>query len=254
MPELPFRALFDGPPRYRAETPWGPIEASALTLIAAAAPTFIALPIIIFLLAGSGGLETGAQQLSLSSPLLLGAMVATQLASIGLIWLLAGRANMRPDTLQFRQPPLSLAGCLGAGLLIVAATSVLELALYYSGKFDPFGETRMLLDGLNSDYWWAMLIAAVVLAPIWEELAFRGFLLTALAKTRLGIVGGGLITNTAWTAMHMQYSAAGMASVFLAGLVLTWIMWRTSSIRACIVAHGVVNAASMAFLATYAPV
>lgn len=253
MPELPFRALFDGPARYRALTPWGPIEASALTLIAAVGPAFVALPLVLFVLASTGNLQPGTQEVTLASPLILAVMAATQVASMSLIWVLAGRADMRPDTLQYRQPPLSLAGSFGAGLLIVAITSALELALYASGRFDPFTETRTLLDGLRSDYWWGMLIVAVILAPIWEELAFRGFLLTALAKTRLGFVGAGLVSNLAWTAMHMQYSPAGMASVFVAGLVLTWLMWRTASIRACIVAHSVVNATSMAFLAAYAP-
>ena len=253
MQELPFHALVSGPARYRAVTPWGPIEASALTLIAAVGPSFVALPLILFVLASGGGLATGSHKISLDQPLVLAVMAATQMASIALLWALAGRANMRPDVLQFRQPPLSWIGAIGAGLVIVVVTSLLELALYASGRFDPFGETRMLLDGLRSDYWWVMLIVAVILAPIWEELAFRGFLLTALAKTRLGIVGAGLISNSAWTAMHMQYSPAGMASVFLAGIVLTWIMWRTASIRACIVAHAIVNATSMAFLATYAP-
>lgn len=252
MNDLPTRALFVGPARYRAETPWGPIEASALTLVAALGPSVLALPILLLVRAWTG--DTGPNvSMSLDSPLVLGVMAATQLASIALLWLLAGRAGMRADTLQFRPPPLNWLGAAGAGLIIVAVTGVLELALYAMGQFDPFRETRMMLDGLRSDYWLGLLVVAVILAPVWEELAFRGFLLTALAKTRLGIVGGGLITNVAWTTMHLQYSPAGLASVFTAGLLLTWIMWRTASIRACIVAHSVVNACSMAFLATYAP-
>jgi membrane protease YdiL (CAAX protease family) len=252
--EVPVSVLFAGPPRYRAVTPWGPVEALALTAIAALlAPMLTTLPVLFYGIMQSPAGTAGMQNLSLASPLVLALMVVSQLTSIALIWLLAGRANMRPDTLQFRQAALSWLGCLAAGLLIVLATSLLELGMNALGRFDPVGETRMLWEGLRSPYWLGTVIVAVVLAPIWEELAFRGFLLTALAKTRLGIVGGGLITNTLWTLMHLQYSPAGMASVFLAGLMLTWIMWRTSSIRACIVAHAVINAVSTMYLYYAAP-
>lgn len=239
-------SLFYGPPRYRAVTPWGAIEASAMTFVVAVGPSMLAIPVVMVLTIM--GLSAEIKQMTLASPLLLSAMAATQLLSIGMLWVLAGRANMRPDTLQFRQPALSWAGCLVAGLLIVVLTSGLEWAMHKIVGFDPFKESNILADGLRSQYWWGTVLVAVVLAPIWEELAFRGFLLTALAKTRLGIVGGGLICNVVWTAMHLQYSPAGMASVFLAGLLLTWIMWRTASIRACIVAHAIVNGVSVAAL------
>jgi membrane protease YdiL (CAAX protease family) len=247
--ELPAGALFSGPARYRAITPWGPVEASAMTLVAAGGPAIVAAPIVYAL--AWGGFEVG--EMSLASPTVLGLMAGTQLLSIFLIWLLAGRANMRPDVLQYRQAPLSLAGCVLAGLLIVVLTGLLEFGLHKVVGFDPFSETKVLIEGLRSPYWLGTVVVAVVLAPLWEELAFRGFLLTALAKTRLGIVGAGLICNSVWTAMHLQYSPSGLASVFLAGALLTWIVWRTASMRAAIVAHAIVNATSLAFLAVMSP-
>lgn len=248
-PELAADALFRGPARFRAVTPWGPFEASAMMLVAAGGPAILAAPIVVAL--AWAGFQV--QEMTTASPTVLALMAATQLMSIALIWLLAGRANMRPDTLQFRQPPLSLLGCLLAGAIVVVLTSLLELFMHKIVGFDPFAETKILSDGLKSPYWLGVVVVAVVLAPIWEELAFRGFLLTALAKTRLGIVGAGLICNSVWTVMHLQYSPAGMASVFLAGALLTWIVWRTGSIRAAIVTHGVVNATSLAFIAALSP-
>jgi membrane protease YdiL (CAAX protease family) len=251
---VPFSVLYSGPPRYRAVTPWGAAEALAMTFVIAFGPSLLALPLVLLVSAGGGEAASGMQQMTLASPIVLAVMAGTQLVSIAAVWLLAGRAGMRPDTLQFRQPPLQWAACVAAGLLIVAATALLELAMHAASQFDPFAETRMLIEGLRSPYWLGTVFVAVVLAPVWEELVFRGFLLTALAKSRLGIVGGGLICNLIWTAMHFQYSLAGMASVFTAGVMLTWIMWRTASIRACIVAHAVINATSLAFLAWFAPV
>lgn len=239
MVELPFRALFQGAPRYQAITPWHPLLALVLTLLAALGPQV------------AGALVVGAlgAPATLASPIVLAISAAAQLASAAILWQLAEWHGFRPDVLQFRQPPLSWAACLGAGGLLIGVTSVLELAMYAGGEFDPLGESRMILEGLNAPYWPGIVIITVVLAPLWEELAFRGFLLTALAKTRLGIIGGGLVSNVLWTAMHMQYSASGLASVFLSGLFLTWLMWRTASIRACIVAHAIGNATALLFLA-----
>ena len=66
-------------------------------------------------------------------------------------------------------------------------------------------------------------LIAVVLAPLWEELTFRGFLLSALANTRIGFWGGAIVANILWTSLHATYSWAGVASVFLAGLILSWL-------------------------------
>jgi membrane protease YdiL (CAAX protease family) len=41
--------------------------------------------------------------------------------------------------------------------------------------------------------------------------------------------------------------------VFLAGIGLSWIMQRTGSLRAVIVAHGVINAFSLTVIALFAP-
>lgn len=254
---LPVSALFTGPARYRALTPWGTFTALAVTALAVLlAPG--AWSIVLALYQQSAGMPvSGLQTLTLASPELAGMLIAGQLTTILVLWLFAGRAGMRPDVLQYRQRPLGFTGSIVAGLIILVATGLLELGLHASGNFDPFGESRILVEGLRSPYWWATVLAAVVLAPISEELAFRGFLLTALAKrlmtTRVGFAAAGLITTTLWTSMHIQYSLSGMASVFVAGLVLTWVMWRTASMRACILAHALINATSLTFLAVFAP-
>lgn len=248
---VPAAALFSGPRRYRAVTPWGPLEALAVAAVATLLlPLALALPLALYRHA-SGAAR--AASVSLASPDIVALQIAGQLATIGVIWALAGRAGLRADTLQFRQPPLTLAGCAAAALLAIAATSIIELAMYAAGAFDPVAESSLVLEGLRSPYWPATVIIAVVLAPIAEELTFRGFLLTALAKalpaSPAGFLTAGLASNTLWTLLHaVQYSGAGLASVFVSGLVLTWLMWRTASIRACIVAHAIINASALLLL------
>jgi membrane protease YdiL (CAAX protease family) len=88
------------------------------------------------------------------------------------------------------------------------------------------------------------LLAAAVIgigAPLSEELLFRGFLLSALAQTRLGFWGAAAISSALWTALHAGYSAVGILEVFVIGLFFSWLLWRTGSLRVPIFCHAVYN-------------
>lgn len=255
-PSLTLRDLFSGPARYLAVTPWGALSA-LLTLVAMGA-VIVGLQMgglaLATKLLGSDAIAEQIRSSALSSPVVLLSVAATQIPLMILIWLAAGRQDMRAETLQFSQPPLSWGACLAAGVIVVVAVGAFEWLLHkFAPAFDVFRDGRDFVAGLRSPWWWAVTLIAVVLAPIAEELAFRGFLLTALAKTRLGIIGGGLISNTLWSALHFNYSIWGMLTVFSVGLILTWLVWRTGSIRAPIVAHAMNNAASLVFLGVFSP-
>jgi membrane protease YdiL (CAAX protease family) len=87
-------------------------------------------------------------------------------------------------------------------------------------------------------------LAAAVLgigAPLSEELLFRGFLLSALAKTRLGFWGAAVVSALGWTTMHAGYSLAGLVEVFAIGMLLSWLLWRTGSLRVTIFCHAIYN-------------
>jgi membrane protease YdiL (CAAX protease family) len=82
-------------------------------------------------------------------------------------------------------------------------------------------------------------------APVSEELLYRGFLLSALAHTPLGFWGAALIATGLWTALH-DYSAVGVIAVFTLGLFLSWLVWRTGSLRVAIYCHALNNALVLA--------
>jgi hypothetical protein len=44
-----------------------------------------------------------------------------------------------------------------------------------------------------------------------------------------------------------------LASVFTAGLVLSWLMWRWGSLRGVVVAHSLANVAALLFTYNFAP-
>ncbi len=130
---------------------------------------------------------------------------------------------------------------------------VIEFFLYQLIKFDVFKDSKFLVEGLRSPLWPFTLFMAVVLAPLWEELTFRGFLFSALAKTKLGVAGGGLISTSLWALLHASYSIPALLSVFAAGLAMTWLVWKTGSVRAAIVTHALVNTSAVIFAGIFSP-
>ncbi len=245
-------SLFAGPPRYVPESPWEPVPALLITIAACAIALVVGMLAIILAMAafdtGVASSEAAMEAFfSLASPSGVAIAAGTQIASLTLIWLAAGRQRMRREVLQLTGAMPDISTIALGSLVLVAATSALEYAMYLTTTFDYLADTKWLREGLQSPYWWGTFIIGVVLAPLWEELTFRGFLLSALAKTKLGFWGGGLISNGLWTLLHWGYSWQGLVSVFAAGLILTWIMRRTGSIWAPIAVHAIANTCALAF-------
>ena len=94
---------------------------------------------------------------------------------------------------------------------------------------------------LFGDQWVLALLVVGLGAPLSEELLFRGFLLSALARSRLGFAGAAVVTTILWTALHAGYSIAGLVEVSLIGLFFSWLLWRTGSLRVPIFCHALYN-------------
>jgi membrane protease YdiL (CAAX protease family) len=62
------------------------------------------------------------------------------------------------------------------------------------------------------------VLGIVVVAPVAEELIFRGALFTRLERTRLGVGGAVAVTAVAFAALHVQYGAAELGLILVDGL------------------------------------
>lgn len=240
---------------YRPETPWRPAAAVGLVVVASLAPILVGILAAVMQDAGLVGVDQPAASggiPSLASPFMLAQMIAGQLLSLAIVWWAAGWKGARGATLRLLPPQTGWLEAVGYGALLIVLIGPIELLLYRLAGIELFTDGRWLLEGLRSPYWWAVILAAVVLAPLWEEVAFRGFLLSALAKSRLGFWPAAVLSAGLWTALHMGYSWPGLASVFLAGLGMSWIMLRTGSMRAAVVAHAVINAFSLTVISLFA--
>ena len=84
-------------------------------------------------------------------------------------------------------------------------------------------------------------LAVVIVAPISEEVAFRGFIFRGLSASWLGVSGTLIATSAAWASMHVQYDAYTLAQIFLIGLLLGWIRWASGSTLLTIMLHMLAN-------------
>jgi membrane protease YdiL (CAAX protease family) len=84
--------------------------------------------------------------------------------------------------------------------------------------------------------------AIVVAAPLFEEIFFRGFLMSALEARGLPAVANAIISAALWAGIHVQYDFYNIVSIFLAGLLLAAARIKTGSVVPCFVMHALNNA------------
>jgi membrane protease YdiL (CAAX protease family) len=84
------------------------------------------------------------------------------------------------------------------------------------------------------------LVATVALAPVFEEVIFRGLLYGSL-RARLGVWPAVVLSALVFALAH-GYGVVGFASVFLSGGLWAWSYERTRSLLPAIAAHMVNNA------------
>lgn len=239
----PRSSLLRGPPAYQPRTPWRPGWA-ALAAVGIVALSILAGLVLLKLLGGGAamldapGRQGAAAEASAGLRFFAiwqaGVVVLTLLASV----LFQGRIR---DVLALR--PAAGGWRSYAGALLVLA--VLQIALsgvqYMTSPRDLYADLRPFVELVRGPD--GALAAAVIGigAPLSEELLFRGFLLSALAQTRLGFWGAALISTALWTSLHIGYTAVGIVEVSIIGLFFSWLLWRTGSLRVAIFCHAVYN-------------
>jgi uncharacterized protein len=111
-------------------------------------------------------------------------------------------------------------------------------------------DTGILVDTYKTAVWPALFwIAVVVFAPIFEEPFARGFLFEGFRHSRLGLAGAIILTSLVWTALHVGYGLFSLGTIFVFGLVLGYVRYRTGSLWSTILMHGFYNLVGMIAIA-----
>jgi uncharacterized protein len=157
------------------------------------------------------------------------------------MYVLVTRERARPDFLaaiHWNWPSSSaLAICLMAGILLSVSLQILAhfLPIPKDLPIDTFFRTPAEA--------WALGLLSITLAPLMEELFFRGFLYPVLARG-LGLPLAVFLTALAFAALHgsqLMFSWGPVLVIFLVGLVLTLVRAKTNSVAAGVIIHTAYN-------------
>ncbi|HOK76527.1 MAG TPA: CPBP family intramembrane metalloprotease [Verrucomicrobiota bacterium] len=110
-------------------------------------------------------------------------------------------------------------------------------------------ELQTMVKALESAQSWDQYIllgvTAILLAPAWEELVFRGILFSAVKQAgfpRLAWIG----TSLLFAAVHVNLVT--FLSLFAVGAVMVWLYQRTENLVAPIFAHALFNGVNFAWM------
>jgi uncharacterized protein len=119
---------------------------------------------------------------------------------------------------------------------------VLLLWLVYARLLNIPDVPQVMLDmyrtaGVYPVFWGAIILAA----PISEEVIFRGFFFTGLRHSRLGVPGAIILPSLFWAALHLQYGMEEIGFIFLFGLLLGALRFKSNSLWPPMLVHALSN-------------
>jgi membrane protease YdiL (CAAX protease family) len=149
-------------------------------------------------------------------------------------------------------PPSSFAWYLRAILFALAAILIVALITFMIESMlgEPLDNPQvgMLAPGSSSVVSTiVMLVLVAVVAPIAEELLFRGVVYRWIAE-RFGMWTGLLVSSLIFSCVHGILAL--ILPLFVVGCLLAWLYEKSGSVLPCIVMHGVFN--GMMLLGLYA--
>lgn len=203
-----------------------------------------------------------ALKLALTGDQPIGVLLLIEIIPYAMIGLLMGRAHaaeagFRKIGLLPRRPRRDLrwgllGGWVSLGLAGAVGLTIHAISLWRGVELDAIGHAA--LNELNDNFSIALLvsliISAVVMAPLIEEILFRGILQTSLLRVLHGrrwaalVIAAALFAVVHWWVVPWH----NLLVLFVLGLAWGYLYERTGSLLAPILAHAVFNAANIAIL------
>ncbi len=196
-----------------------------------------------------GGEADALHQQVIVNLVAMGAMLAAGGVLVYLIESQVPRsAGLRP---RWSDVPIGLGAFLAAAPVILAVSVVTPLVYRaVTGEPpDPVGhETlRVIVDNPENPWVWGLILAAVVLAPIAEEITYRVFVQSALLRLTGSHWGAVIATSLGFTAMHAgQVPVYAMPVLLALALAMGIAYERTGRLGVPIVMHVTFNGANIA--------
>lgn len=238
--------ITENPPRRGVWGPWATAGFGAVTLIVFFVVNLVVMLIMAAiaiayepdLLGGGAGAVDFVQQYT--GLLVSVATIASAVVCTGIIIAIiaARRGPGLAEYLGFRRTSVLSLVVLAAILVAFIAISTL-----ISNAVNMGGDTSITVDIYNTAVWPALFwIAVVGFAPAFEEMFVRGFLFEGFRQSRLGPSWAIVITSIVWALLHIEYGWYAVGTIFVFGLVLGAIRYKTGSLWGTIFMHAAYNA------------
>jgi hypothetical protein len=130
-------------------------------------------------------------------------------------------------------------------ILVVVIGVIIELLIPMNPNLQPFAQ--IVLEAKNTKEFLVLLIIGTILAPLGEEIYFRGLVYPAFKK-KWGIKKGMLLTGAFFALLH--FDLIRFVPLAVGGAGLAYLYEKTGSIITPMVAHGTWNGIMMILLFT----
>lgn len=234
-------------------TPWGPW--ATVGFVAASMAIAVVMSTVVAVLWFVGELLVRGEMMSddlVTTSMLAMAMTVVAVSQVVALGAVIFFAWLRkPITLRdyFALRPASLK-VLGLAALAMVGFVVFESTLNWLLVQDvPESMTELMASVAVLPLVW---VVVVIVAPVCEEVVFRGFMWKGLIKSRLGLHGTNLITCLPWTLLHLgQYGWLNMVLIFLAGLLFGYARHLSKSLWVPMFMHFAMNFFAMSVMTYY---
>lgn len=233
--------------RLSSEFPWKWWEAiaiGALALIGADIFVNLSFGILAGIIAEVLGKTAELERLFNSEPILLNFVLFAAARGLGfwLIWAFLKRRNFSLKNFGFKRFKFktNLLRLIGASLLLIGlTTAVFYLVSQILPQVNLEQEQEVVFTAASGTPQLIMaFLALVVIAPLVEEMIFRGLMLPPLIK-RFGLTFGIFFSSLLFAAIHLQINVAIVT--FIMGWILAWLYLKSRSLVPAIIFHSLKN-------------
>jgi membrane protease YdiL (CAAX protease family) len=131
-----------------------------------------------------------------------------------------------------------------AGLAVVIVLADVLTFAFGRDLVPPFQvEVHRSADTNGTLIW--LWFAVVVVAPVGEELLFRGFLFRGFVREPRDVLPGVLVIALIWSLLHIEYDWFGISVVFAVGVLFGYVRHYSGSTTLVILLHMLLNLESM---------
>jgi uncharacterized protein len=217
---------------------WGYWATAAWAVVAFIVGQFVALAVIVFWRSGqlAAVLDTPYDGILVTLFLFISNPI-----SIAILWLAVWLAKSNAADYFALHWPNRRDVILGL-VVLVGVIALSDALLYLSGRalVTPF-QLQSYTTARAEGWLPAMLFAAIIVAPAGEELMFRGFLFRGFVRSERTVWPAIVVISLFWAALHIQYDWTGILQIFVIGLFLGWMRWRSGSTLLTFLLHTLFN-------------